>query len=205
MKTMRDNTGHDVPVKYVGKYDRLRDERTKRVLARFRKARSVLEAVVRDSLADIAAIQEARDTPVAEKGNFSVTSFDGLVKVAIDQAWHIELDDRVKEARDRMLGYAKRLCGKAGDDAAALLEIVEEAFAANSAGRLSVSRVMSLCRRNIQAREWTEARDMLLASLQPERGRCYIHVYARPDMQHDFEMIRLDLADCWPREEAPHA
>ena len=55
MKTMRDNTGHDVPVKYVGKYDRLRDERTKRVLARFRKARAVLEAVVRDSLADIAA------------------------------------------------------------------------------------------------------------------------------------------------------
>ena len=78
MRTMRDNTGHDVPVKYVGKYDRLRDERTKRVLARFRKARGVLEAVVRDSLADIAAIQAARDTPVAEKGNFSVTSFDGL-------------------------------------------------------------------------------------------------------------------------------
>ncbi|MBQ3811881.1 MAG: DUF3164 family protein, partial [Kiritimatiellae bacterium] len=101
MKTMRDNTGHDVPVKYVGKYDRLRDEKTKRVLARFRKARTVLEAVVRDSLADIAAIQDARDTPVAEKGNFSVTSFDGLVKVAFDQAWHIELDDRVKEARDR--------------------------------------------------------------------------------------------------------
>ena len=103
MKTMRDNTGHDVPVKYVSKYDRLRDEKTKRVLARFRKARAVLEAVVRDSLADIAAIQEARDTPVAEKGNFSVTSFDGLVKVAIDQAWHIELDDRVKEARETRL------------------------------------------------------------------------------------------------------
>ena len=43
---MRDNTGHDVPVKYVSKYDRLRDEKTKRVLARFRKARTVLEAVV---------------------------------------------------------------------------------------------------------------------------------------------------------------
>ncbi len=52
MKTMRDNAGHDVPVKYVSKYDRLRDDRTKRVLARFRKARSVLETVVRDSLAD---------------------------------------------------------------------------------------------------------------------------------------------------------
>ena len=65
MKTMRDNAGHDVPVKDVGKYDRLRDERTQRVLARFRKARAVLEAVVRDSLADIAAIQDARDTPVA--------------------------------------------------------------------------------------------------------------------------------------------
>ena len=59
---------------------------------------------------------------------------------------------------------------------------------------------MSLCRRNVTAPEWTEARDMLLASLQPERGRCYIHVYSRPDMQHDFEMVRLDIADCWPKE-----
>jgi len=204
MKTMKDNTGHDVPVKYVSKYDRLRDEKTKRVLARFRKARALLESVVRESLADIAAVQAARDTPVADKGNFSVTSFDGLVRVAIDQAWHIELDDRVKEARDRMLAYAKSLCAKAGPDAGALLEIVEEAFAANSAGRLSVSRVLSLCRRNVTAREWTEARDMLLASLQPEKGRCYIHVYERQDMQHDFDMIRLDLADCWPREEVAH-
>ena len=202
MKTMKDNNGHDVPVKYVSKYDRLRDERTKRILARFRKERKALEAVVRDSLADIAVIQGAREAAAAEKGNFSVTSFDGLVRVAIDQAWHIELDDRVREARDRMLGYAKKLCGKAGPDAAALLEIVEEAFAANSAGRLSVGRVLSLCRRNITAREWTEARDMLLASLQPEKGRCYIHVYSRPDMQHDFEMVRLDLADCWPKAEA---
>lgn len=202
---MKDNNGHDVPVKYVSKYDRLRDERTKRILARFRKERKALEVVVRDSLADIAVIQGAREAAAAEKGNFSVTSFDGLVRVAIDQAWHIELDDRVRDARDRMLAYARKLCSKAGPDAAALLEIVEEAFAANSAGRLSVGRVLSLCRRNITAREWTEARDMLLASLQPEKGRCYIHVYSRPDMQHDFEMVRLDLADCWPREEAPHA
>lgn len=201
MKTMKDNNGHDVPVKYVSKYDRLRDERTKRILARFRKERKALEAVVRDSLADIAVIQGAREAAAAEKGNFSVTSFDGLVRVAIDQAWHIELDDRVRDARDRMLAYARKLCSKAGPDAAALLEIVEEAFAANSAGRLSVGRVLSLCRRNINAREWTEARDMLLASLLPEKGRCYIHVYSRPDMQHDFEMVRLDLADCWPRGE----
>ena len=202
MKTMRDNTGHDVPLKYVSKYDRLRDERTKRILSRFLKARKDLEKVVRDSLADIGAIQKGRETPLAEKGNFSVTSFDSLVKVAIDQCWHIELDDRVRDARDRMLAYAKSLCSKAGPDAAALLEIVEEAFAANSAGRLSVSRVLSLCRRSISAKEWTEARDMLLASLKPERGRCYIHVYQRPDMQHDFELVRLDLADCWPNDEA---
>ena len=202
MKTMRDNLGHDVPLKYVAKYDRVRDAKTKRILGRFQQARAMLEKVVRESLADIAEIQEARETALAEKGNFSVTSFDGLVKVAIDQAWHIELDDRVKEARDRMLDYAKSLCAKAGPDATALLEIVEEAFAANSAGRLSVARVMSLCRRNIAAAQWKDARDMLLASLQPEKGRCYIHVYSRPDMQHDFQMVRLDLADCWPREEA---
>lgn len=204
-KTMRDASGHDVPVKYVKPYDRERDVRTRRILARFLRARKVLERVVAESLADVEAIQAARGKDAAPRGNFQCQSFDGLVKVSIDQAWTIRLDDRVREARDMMLNYAKGLCAKAGSDAHALFEIVEEAFAASSAGGLSVGRVLSICRRNITDPEWLRARSILLESLQTDRGKSYLRISTRPDTQHDFEMIRLDLADCWPiAEEVPH-
>lgn len=198
MKTMRDSMGNDVPVKYVSAWDRERDARCKRIRARFEKMRRAMEALVADSLADVAAMQEARGCSVAAKGNFQATSFDGLTRVAVDQAYRIQLDDRVREARDRMLAYAKSLCMKAGADAQALYEIVEEAFAATKSGGLSVGRVLSLCRRDIRAAEWQEAKRLLLDSIRPERGRAYLRCEVRPDAQRDFRQIRLDLADCWP-------
>ncbi len=197
-RTMRDNLGRDIPVKYVSRYDRERDARTRRILARYIKARSVLESCLADSLADIEAIQLARDTEVAAKGNFQCQSFDGLIQVAIDQAWNIRLDDRVREARDIMLAYAQGLCAKAGTDAQALFEIVQEAFAASKSGGLSIGRVLSICRRNITAPEWLRARKLLLDSIQTDKGRAYLRVYHRPDTQRDFAMLKLDIADCWP-------
>lgn len=205
-KTMRDSSGQDIPVKYVSKYDRERDARVRRILARFRKARAMLEQVVVESLADIDAVQAARDTEPGARGNFQCQSFDGLVQVSIEQAWNIRLDDRVKTARDIMLDYARGLCAKAGDDAQALFEIVSEAFNTTKGGGLSVGRVLSLCRRNITAPEWITARKMLLDSIQTDRGKAYLRVSVRPSAQQDFEMIQLNIADCWPvRSEAPDA
>lgn len=200
MKTMRDNQGRDVPLKYVNKYDRVRDARVRRVHARALKVRAAIEAYVRESLEDVEAILAVREGPRGEKGNGAIPSFDGLIRVSIDQSWHIELDERVKAARDQMLAYAKSLCSKAGDDAQALFEIVEEAFAATKSGGLSVGRVLSLCRRNINAPEWVAAKQMLLDSIKPERGKAYLRVETRPDLQHDWRQIRLDVADCWPVE-----
>ncbi len=53
IKTMRDSNGQEVPVKYVSAYDKLRDKITRRIKARFLKARAALEAVVSESIADL--------------------------------------------------------------------------------------------------------------------------------------------------------
>lgn len=202
IKTMRDSTGKDVPVKYVNGYDKERDKRSRRILARTQKVRAVLEAFVSDSLGDIDAIRDARLEELgkgdAAKGNFTCQSFDGLIEIQINQQWSIRMDERVKAARDAMLDYAKRLCEKAGSDAGALFQIVEEAFAVGRTGNLSVGSVLRLCRRDIKAPEWIKAKEMLLASIQTDKGKAYLKVSTRPDTQHDFRAIRLDIADCWP-------
>jgi hypothetical protein len=202
-KTMTDNMGAEVPAKYVKPYDRVRDKRVRAVLARFQKARKDLEKLVADSLVDIKAIQDERlkelKQDATEKGNFSCTSFDGLVEVVIEQSYMIRLDDRVRKAREMMMDYARGLVKGADKDGTdALLSLIEGAFEAGASGNLPVARVLSLCRRDIKAAVWLEAKKLLMDSMSTERGRAYLRVRTRPSLQHAWENIRLDIADCWP-------
>ena len=200
--TMRDSNGNDVPLKYVSKYDKAKDKAVRRILARFLKARAMLEGVVSETIAELQALAQTRET-IGAKGNFSAQSFDGLVRVSIKQQYNILLDERVVHARELMLGYIEGVLAKVGgSDAQALRLIVAEAFKANAQGFLSTGKIMSLLRMEIDNADWREAKRILQDAVKPQKGKRYLLCETRPDTQHDFAAIRLDIADCWPREEA---
>ena len=202
MKIMRDASGHDVPLKYVSEYDRKRDAAIRKIHARWMKTRKAIEDCMKESLKELTELVKMRPDEIAEKGNFEIRSFDGLLSASVRQSYNIKFDERVREARDAMLEYAKSLCMKAGTDGRALFEIVEEAFKVSATGQLSIVRVLGLCRRNINAPEWVQARETLLDAIQPEKGRCYLRVAKRKSTQDVFQIIRLDSTDCWPEAEA---
>jgi len=200
--TMTDAMGNAVPVRYVSQYDRARDAGVRRIHARWIKARAYLERVMADSLADLDKITRARDSAgiaAGQKGNLQVSSFDGLVTVGLNVRYEIHLDERVIAARELMLEYARSLAEKlGGDDAEALLALIDEAFQATKTGALSVARVLSLMRRDIKATQWQEAKRLLAECMETRRGKSYLRVEARPDRQQPPEAVRLDIADCWP-------
>jgi hypothetical protein len=200
--TMTDSMGNTVPVRYVSAYDKARDAGVRRIHARWIKARSYMERVMTDSLADLDKIAAARGEAGiegGEKGNMQVSSFDGLLTVGLNVRYEIHLDERVKKARELMLDYARSLAEKlGGEDAQALLALIDEAFQASKSGSLSISRVLSLMRMEIKAPKWQEAKRLLVESMETRRGKSYLRVETRPDRQHDPVPIRLDIADCWP-------
>lgn len=205
-KTMTDAMGQEVPFAYVPKYDRVRDAAVQRILNRWIKARAYLERVMIDTLADLdkvaAAREEAGEAATGAKGNMQVSSFDGLTTVGVAVRYEIHLDDRVRQARDLMLDYARGLAQQlGGDDAQALLELIDEAFQASRTGQLSISRVLSLMRRDIKAKQWQQAKKLLADSMETRRGKSYLRVERRSSRQQDPVPIRLDIADCWPIEE----
>ncbi len=206
-KTMTDAMGREIPVKYVPKYDRDNDRIVQRIFERFRKARAVLEDVMIDTLEDLNAVRGVREKndrkAEGAKGNICTTSFDGNIKVECRVRYEIALDDRVAQARELMLEYVNDALGKVVNNEAkqALLPLVQDAFKETSTGRLSMARVMSLLRVNITAPKWLEARKLLVESMKGTRGKSYIIVSQRPDRNHNFKQIRLDLADCWPTAE----
>ena len=200
IKTMRDSKGQEVPVKYVSAYDKLRDKITRRIKARFLKARAALEAVVSESIADLDELAKCKES-VGAKGNFQARSFDALIQVSIRQQYNILLDERVVRARELMLGYVEGVLAKiGGNDAQALKLIVAEAFKANAQGFLSTGKIMSLLRMEIDNADWRKAKQILQDAIKPQKGKRYLACEVRRSTQEDFRQIRLDIADCWPSE-----
>ena len=89
-----------------------------------------------------------------------------------------------------------------GVDVSALRLLVKEAFKANSQGFLSTGRILSLMRMEVNNEKWREAKMILQEALKPEKGKQYLQCEKRNSTQGDFRAIRLDIADCWPTEEA---
>ena len=198
--TMRDSNGNDIPLKYVSKYDKAKDKAVRKVLARFLRARELLEGVVAETIAELEALADTKEK-LGAKGNFSARSFDGLIQVSIRQQYNIFLDERVVKARELMLGYVEKVLAKVGgNDAQALRLIVAEAFKANAQGFLSTGKIMSLLRMEIDNADWREAKRILQEAIRPQKGKRYLVCERRASTQAEFRPVRLDIADCWPEE-----
>lgn len=199
---MIDSMGREVPRQYVSKHDRDIDRIVQRIFRRWIRARKYLEVVMADTLKDLDQALDARsDAGIAasQKGNVSISSFDGLKNIQLKVQYQILLDERVTKARDMMLDYARGLAKQVGgDDGQALLAIIDETFAASKSGSLSTSKVLSLLRLDIKSKEWRAAAKLLADSIRTMRGKSYLRVEHRQSRQHMPESIKLDIADCWP-------
>lgn len=198
--TMRDSNGNEIPLKYVSKYDKLRDSQTRKIYNRFMKARKALETLMKECIEDLNTLKNCKEH-LGEKGNFKARSFDGLIQVEIRQQYNILLDERVAKAREMMLDYVNHILSKVdGADMQALKLIIESAFRANSSGMLPAGKILELLRMEINNVQWREAKMLLQEAIKPQKGKRYLTCEVRPDVQHDFRSIRLDIADCWPTE-----
>jgi hypothetical protein len=52
----------------------------------------------------------------------------------------------------------------------------------------------------VNSDKWREAKMILQDALKPEKGKQYLQVETRKSTQGEFRAIRLDIADCWPKE-----
>ena len=182
---------------YDSKYDKLRDRQTRRIHARFQKARAMLEGLVKDSIEDLDVLKGTKEK-LGAKGNFSARSFDGLIQVEIRQQYNIQLDERVARARELMLLYVKSEIESLKKDTTILRKLVEDSFRANEKGYLPISSILKLMRYEVKDERWNEARGILQEAMQPVAGKRYLVCSTRTSTQQDFKAIHLDLADCWP-------
>lgn len=198
-KVWIDGRGHEVPARYVKAYDKARDRAVRHVLAGAKKLRAQMEAFMADAIATMNGLADVKED-LGKRGNFSARSFDALIQVSIRQQWHIRLDERVAKARELMLDYANRELERAGDGAYLLSQMIEAAFKVDRLGFLPRSEVAKLLSYNVNDDKWNDGANILRQAQTTERGKRYLSIEERGNLQGDFHPIRLDLADCWPKE-----
>ena len=198
-KVWIDGRGQEVPARYVKAYDKARDRAVRHVLAGAKKLRAQMEAFMADAIATMNGLADVKED-LGKRGNFSARSFDALIQVSIRQQWHIRLDERVAKARELMLDYANRELERAGDGAYLLSQMIEAAFKVDRLGFLPRSEVAKLLSYNVNDDKWNDGANILRQAQTTERGKRYLSIEERGNLQGDFHPIRLDLADCWPTE-----
>jgi len=195
-KTLTDAQGQAVPVRYVKPYDRDRDRLARRCLARWERLRAAIAACYAETSVDLDAMEAAAgdgraDRRLGKKGNFQFSSFDGLIQVSRCARYELRFDERLRVAQEIIEAIIRE---KAEGVDADLAELVKGIFRPTSDGLLSQARVMGLFRLKISHPRWSEAMDLIRASIESRRGKNLLAVRRKSSRDADWESVLLDIA-----------
>jgi len=185
--------GHLVPEDQIREVDKLRDDLVRRMIGR---AKECSEAVSRFRLfcrMEVSAFLElaAEEHGVkmgGEKGNLTLSSFDGSFRIvrAVDE--RIEFTEGLAVAREIIERCIARWSAGADGN---LVALVRQAFEADKAGNLSTARVLALLSVRLEDAEWQQGMAALRDSIRVAGSKAYVRFYER-DASGKYNQIPLD-------------
>lgn len=179
---MENGLGHLVPVANVAELDKLRDDLVRR-LVNYAEETGRMVATMRESTAaEVAAFcelsaQEFGAEIGGEKGNVTLTSYDGSMKVVRARSDEITFTEAVRVTRELCF----RCIEKWSEGANANLAVcVRRSFETDKNGHLSAAKILSL--RSYEIRDdpdWDAAMRALDGAIQVIGSRQYVRFYRR--------------------------
>lgn len=188
--------GHLVPREQVREQDLLRDQVATELADRALSIHHQLKAFKARALADIADLvsvsaEKYKVSIGGEKGNVTITTFDGKYKVVRAFAERITFTEEIEAAKALINACIIRWSEGANDNIRAL---VDRAFRTDSKGQIKTAAVLELLRLEITDDEWERAMDAIRDSIQSTGTAVYVRVYQRIDGTDQYRAISLDLA-----------
>ncbi|MFT0861674.1 DUF3164 family protein [Ancylobacter sp. G4_0304] len=193
---MQDAKGNLVPLSLVKPTDLLMDE-TVRKMAGYAAELSAQIARFKghcfDDVGSLQALlaQEYGAVLGGPKGNISLTTFDGTMKVTVQVADQIEFGPELQEAKklvDECLGEWSE---GAGDE---LRAVVNRAFSVDKEGQINRAELFMLMRVAIEEPRWVRAMDAVRDSIRIIGSKTYIRFHRRDAPDGQWRAIPIDLA-----------
>jgi len=175
-------SGAYVPVDNIKEIDKLRDELVVGLVTVAELLSKKLKTFFEQSLSESENFREvsAQDHGIklgGSKGGYSLMSYNGEMKIVIDNDTTIEVNEKVSIAREAILSCVRRWSEGANGH---LVQLVSRAFETNRKGHLSVARLIALRSYKIDGDpEWESAMEALNEGLVASGSKTYVRFYQR--------------------------
>jgi len=191
-----DHRGRWIPEAQIQAIDQARDALVMEIVRGAREQSAALAAFKRRVFDDIAAFVELSAEQYGvrlggNKGNVSLTSFDGRYKVMRAVAETIVFDERLQAAKELIDTCLNEWVQGARPELKAL---VSDAFRVDQAGNIRVQEVLGLRRLKIEDERWQRAMLAIADAVQVVGSKCYLRVYERVDGTASYRQIPLDVS-----------
>jgi hypothetical protein len=185
--------GAYVPLERIRDVDLLRDTLVRELCGQAAELGGRLAAFKEMTAAEIGAFADASAEEHGirlrgRKGGFSLMSYDGLLKIVVDNDTLIAVNEKVTVAREAVFGCVRRWSEGAN---ANLAEVVRRAFETDKQGHLSLGRLLALRSYRIEDPEWDGAMEALAQGLTAYGSKTYIRYYSRGTAANAWTQIAL--------------
>ena len=194
---MQNAQGHLVPVEQIAPIDLARDELVRDIVAKARVLQTAMIHFKSCTTNDIAAfVQLSAEAYGAElggeKGNVTLSSFDGRYRVVRSMSDFMEFDERLQVAKQLV---DKCILRWSRDSDSKLRALVLDAFQVDKKGKVNTGRVLRLTKLQIKDDpEWAAAMQAIIDSVGVASTKPYIRIYERVGSSDNWAPVALDIA-----------
>lgn len=194
---MRNAMGHLVPREQIREQDLLRDQVARSLAEEAMDLSNRLKAFKLRALGDVADLvriagERYQVTLGGEKGNITISAFDGSVKVIRSVAQNIVFTEEIEAGKQLINRCIDRWTEGANVNVRAL---VDRAFRTDAKGQIKTTAVLELFRLEIDDPEWVTAMAAIRDSIQANGTSTYVRVYKRVGDSEQYTSVPLDLAN----------
>lgn len=178
--------------------EKLKTELVKKIIGRAEKGVIIMERFkkyVTDEIGDYMemmrekyGLDPMRNSP---KGNLTIETYDGLMKVQIAVQQHIDFDEKLVLAKEKIDEYLKEITAEASADVQTLITKV---FDVDKKGNVNAKMVLSLKTYKITHPKWVEAMAIIDEAVEIVGSKSYIRFFKRNSVDEKWDNISLDFA-----------
>ena len=193
---MKNASGHLVPIAQVREQDRLRDQVAQDLFREAQDLSARLKAFKSKALGDIADLVAIAGEKYGinmggKKGNVTVNSYDGAIRIQRAHADQIAFTEELEVAKELINGCIDRWSEGANPH---IRVLVDRAFRTDTKGQIKTAAVLELLRLEINDDEWQRAMEAIKDSIQSTGTAVYIRVYQRVGDTDRYDQVVLDVA-----------
>lgn len=198
--------GAFVPESNVKDIDKLRDQTVRKIFDMAEALHNALAAFKHVGFEDIASFIQVSAGEYGvniggTKGNVSLFSFDGRLKIQRNIADNIRFDEKLQVAKQLIDECLEEWTADSRDEIKA---IINKAFEVDRSGKISTAKILALRNIKIDHEKWNRAMDAISDSIEVIGSKAYLRFFKRNDENGEYIPMSLDIASIKPRKGKNH-